>query len=152
MKKICSFLLVLCLFFSLSACGIKDDDMVSKATNELKNHWEDLYDDSTVKTDGYFEIKNTRVIEIKKNDIEEFEDVEYIVEFVLYTDYFGAAPYYSYAGISDSVIVYDNGDMEVAGINLLREYSSKHYTYDYSDIIKTVNDYGDKFNCVENLK
>ena len=154
MKKLCSLILVLCLIFSLSACGNDNfqKELVDEAIKELKSSWEDIYDDSSVKTDGYFEIKNTRVIEIKKNDIEEFEDVDYIIEFVLYTDYFGSAPYYSNVGVTDSVVIYDNGDMEVSNVNILRMYSSRYYTYDYSDIIKEVNDYGDKYNCVENLK
>ena len=154
MKKVCYLLLALCLIFSLSACSNDNSqkELVDDAIKELKSTWKDIYDETYVKTDGYFEIKNTRVIEIMKNDIEEFEDVDYIIEFVLYTDYFGSAPYYSYVGMSDSVIVYDNGDMEVSRINLLRVYSSKHYTYDYSDIIEAVNDYGDKYNCIEKLK
>ena len=154
MKKFYSLLLVLCLIFSLSACSNDNSqkELVDDAIKELKSTWKDIYDEPNVKTDGHFEIKNTRVIEIMKNDIEEFEDVDYIIEFVLYTDYFGAAPYYSYVGMSDSVIVYDNGDMEVSGINLLRAYSNKYYTHDYSDIIEAVNDYGDKYNCIEKLK
>lgn len=137
-----------------SSCGNDNSqkELVDDAIEELKLSWEDIYDNLIFETDRYFEIKNTRVIEITKNDIEEFEDVDCIIEFVLYTDYFGAAPYYSCIGLSDSVIVYNNGDMEVSSINLLRSYSGRYYTYDYSDIIKAVNDYGDKYNCVENLK
>ncbi|MBR2013005.1 MAG: hypothetical protein IJ995_02180 [Clostridia bacterium] len=153
MKKFLAIFLLFILSISLTACGNDaQENMINDAVEELKSEWEDIYDDSRVETDGYFEIKNTRVIEIKRNDIEEFEDVDYIIEFLLYTDYFGSSPYYSYSGTSDSVIVYDNGDMEVSSTNLLRWYSTKHYTFDYSDIIKTVNDYGDNFNCVENLK
>ena len=151
MRKICSFLLVLCLFFTLSACGVNEDDMVIKATNVLKNHWEDLYDDSIVKTDGYFEIKNTRVINIKENNTEEFENIDYIVEFVLYTDYFGSAPYYQNVGIDDTVVVHKDGTMEVQR-NLINLYRSKYYSNDFSNFIKSIDDYGDKYNCIEDLK
>lgn len=154
MKRFYSLFLVICLVFSLSSCGNDNSqkELVDDAIEELKLSWEDIYDNLIFETDRYFEIKNTRVIEITKNDIEVFEDVDCIIEFVLYTDYFGAAPYYSCTGLSDSVIVYNNGDMEVPSTNLLRAYSSRYYTYDYSNIIKAVNDYGDKYNCVENLK
>jgi len=118
----------------------------------LKSEWEDIYDKMKLETDRYFEIKNTRVIKIKKTDIEEFKDVKYIIEFVLYTDYFGSAPYHSNYRVSNSVIVYNNGDMKVPKKDLLEDYSIKNYIWDYSNIIDNVKDYDDKYNCVENLK
>ncbi len=154
MKKIYSLLLVICLVFSLSSCdnGDPQKELVDDAIKELRSAWEDLYDDSIVETDGYFEIKNTRVIEIMKNDFEGFEDVDYIIEFVLYTDYMGSSPYYFSAGLWDSVVVYKNGDMEVTSSNQLLAFARKNYSYDYSNIIKAINDHGDKYNCIEYLK
>lgn len=105
-----------------------------------------------VEYNGYFEIKNTRVIEIGDTDIELFKDIDYIVEFVLFTDYFGSAPYYSSIGISDTVVVYSDGTMEVPNMNLLTAYRSRYYSTDFSDIIKKVYDCKDKYNCVEYLK
>jgi len=128
------------------------DELIEDAIKELKSEWEDIYDKMKLETDRYFEIKNTRVIKIKKTDIEEFKDVKYIIEFVLYTDYFGSAPYHSNYRVSNSVIVYNNGDMKVPKKDLLEDYSIKNYIWDYSNIIDNVKDYDDKYNCVENLK
>lgn len=151
MKKLCSLLLVLCLTFSLSACGTDKNDIVSKAVSVLENHWEDLYEDSKVETDGHFEIKNTRVVNIKENNTEEFKNIDYIVEFILYTDYYGSAPYYQNVGIDDTVVVHKDGTMEVQK-NLINLYRSKYYSNDFSDFIKSIDDYGDKYNCIEDLK
>ena len=151
MKKLYSLLLVLCLIFSLSACGTDKNDIVSKAVSVLENHWEDLYEDSRVETDGHFEIKNTRVVNIKENNTEEFKNIDYIVEFILYTDYFGSAPYYQNVGIDDTVVVHKDGTMEVQR-NLINLYRSKYYSNDFSDFIKSIDDYGDKYNCIEDLK
>ena len=150
MKKLYSLLLVLCLIFSLSACGTDKNDIVSKAVSVLENHWEDLYEDSKVETDGHFEIKNTRVVNIKENNTEEFKNIDYIVEFILYTDYLGSAPYYENVGIDDTVVVHKDGTMEVQR-NLINRYRNKYYSNDY-DFIKSIDDYGDKYNCIEDLK
>ena len=151
MKKLYSLLLVLCLIFSLSACGTDKNDIVSKAVSVLENHWEDLYEDSKFETDGHFEIKNTRVVNIKENNTEEFKNIDYMVEFILYTDYFGSAPYYQNVGIDDTVVVHKDGTMEVQR-NLINLYRSKYYSNDFSDFIKSIDDYGDKYNCIEDLK
>ncbi len=150
MKRISAILLVLILTWGLSACNSNDNDMVSKAINELKNHWEKMYDKTNVDTDGYFEIKNTRVVNIKENNTDEFKDVNYIVEVVLYTDYFGSAPYYQVVGIDDTVVVFKDGSMEVQS-NLINRYRSKYYSNDFSDFIESIYDYSDKYNCIEKL-
>lgn len=150
MKRISIILLVLMLV-GLSACSNNKNDMVSKAIDELKNHWEEMYDEANVDTDRHFEIKNTRVINIKENDTDEFKNIDYIIEFVLYTDYFGSAPYYQIVGIDDTVVVYKDGTMEVQR-NLINKYRAMHYSNDFSDFIESIDDYSDKYNCVENLK
>ena len=153
MKKFFSLLLVICLVFSLSSCGNDNSqkELVDDAIKELKSTWENIYDNSKIKTDGYFAIKNTRVISIKENNTEEFENIDYIVEFVLYTDYSGSAPYYKNVGIYDTVVVYKDGTMEVQR-NLINLYRSKYFSNDFSDFIKSIDDYGDKYNCIEDLK
>lgn len=152
-----ALLIILCVVsvFCSTACE-KDSrkELVDDAVRELKSEWTDIYNRKlgNIEYNGYFEIKNTRVIEIGDTDIELFKDIDYIVEFVLFTDYFGSAPYYSSIGISDTVVVYSDGAMEVPNTNLLTAYRSRYYTVDFSDIIKKVNDCKDKYNCVEYLK
>ena len=151
MKKLFALLLIFVLMFSLAACGEGEkNEVAEKAIHELERVWKGVYQNT--EGDGYFEIKNTRIITIKEDTVEEFEGVDYIVEFVLFTDYFDSAPYYSSVGVRDSVILYDDGEIEVCETNPLRLYSSKHYTHDYSDIIEKIEDCGDKYNRVENLK
>ena len=112
----------------------------------------EFYTDSKVETDGHFEIKNTRVVNIKENNTEEFKNIDYIVEFILYTDYYGSAPYYQIVGIDDTVVVHKDGTMEVQRMNLINNYRAMHYSNDFSDFIKSIDDYGDKYNCIEDLK
>ena len=130
----------------------KHHKIVTEATEQLKEYWTQEYKNAEMdNTDGYFEIKNTRVITIKENEIELFCDVAYIINFELYTDYFGSAPYYENAGIYDDVVVYKNGTMDVVS-NLIRQYRNKTFQTDYSSFIKTIDDYHGQYNCIEKLK
>ncbi len=140
--------------------GIEDEkynEMVSKAIKTLENKWKEIYNDPEdamyEKTDGYFEIKNVRVVEIKENNVELFENVEYIVEFILFSDYFAYEPdYYFDAQMYNSVVVYEGGTMEVEQKNFFRVHVSKTYDADLSDIIQSITDLGDQYNCVNYLK
>ena len=109
------------------------------------------YKEDDIETDGYFEIKNTRVITIKENEIELFKDVDYIIEYELYTDYMGSAPYYENCGVKNNVVVYKNGTMDVTN-SLIRMYRSKTYQTDYSGFIEAIDDYQGQYNCIEKLK
>lgn len=158
--------LVLVMLLTVTACkskkkntAPKQDEVVVAAVETLEQHWTELYKQEQYKDeDGYFEIKNTRKIQIKDTvtgadeDVaaEMFGDVDCIVEFVLYTEYYPQS-YVSQAPLSTRVIVYDDGRMEVGG-DLLTDYSRRVYSFDYSGIIESVKDYGDKYNCEKNLK
>ena len=160
MKRIAFLLFSLFLILCLVSCSGSSfdynndptssyDAVINKSITALKSEWKGIYNEFG--RDGYFEIKNTRVIEIKDNDISAFKDVKYIVEFILFTDYYGSAPYYSEAVVSNVAVIYKNGNAEITG-NLFRRYSSATYSYDYSDIIKNIVDCGDKYNLIEYLK
>ena len=169
MKRIIAVLLLWVMLLSLAACGsppeegvVPMDDseitgsVVPKAVSALKGRWKDIYSESGKKygteTDGYFEIKNTRVFTIRETDVEEFRDVAYIVEFMLFTDYYGLAPYYrNVTGLDSSVVVYRSGKMEVR--ELLNQYIAKYYVGNYSQLsfIESIQDYGDRFDCTEHL-
>ena len=163
MKK--TFLALLMLIsITVSLCLVSCDSkksMVEDAIETLEKYWEDLYDEDEKPwsdADGHFEIKNTRVIKIKNNlkeDDEAFQyfgDVAYVIEFVLFTDYFAAAPYYKEYRTANSVAVYENGDFEVCPLNLFDLYTGHTFIYDYSGIIEEIVDYGNEFNCVKKLK
>ena len=151
MKKI-SLLLALILAFSVFACGCSEKSgIIEDAVETLEETWEDMYNEGNLDTDGYFEIKNTRFITIKENDKELFEDVEYVVEFVIFTDYFGSAPYYWETTSNNCVLVHKDGTMTVPTANIFNRYRSLTYENDFSDIIESIEDCGDEYNCVKDL-
>lgn len=162
MKKIIALLLVLVLSLALCACNNKNEDddddddkprrdpIVTKAVDKLEEHWRELYSESD-EGNGYFEIKNTRLITLKECDHESLKDIEYIVEFVLYTDCVGTAPYYQNVRWADNVIIYKDGTMEVT-TSRINVYTSKTFSTDLSDIIESIDDFDDAYNRVKWLK
>lgn len=154
MKKICALVLCALMLLCLASCKKTQaghDQVLTDAVSAVKDYWQAMYDESTAETDGYFEIKNTRLITIGENELREFENVAYLVEFVLYTDYFGTAPYHDNACAYDTVIVYKDGTMEVTS-NRIWHYRTTTYETDYSAFIAAIDDYHDTYNCIETLK
>lgn len=158
MKKILAFILIFVFVISLTACSSEEkvnnqhNELITKALAEVEKTVKEEYNQSYSKGDGYFEIKNTRIIEIKENDTEIFKDIDYVIEFLSFNDYFGSAPYYNYTGIDDCAVVYKSGKIEVFSGNPFHRYGATTYSYDFSDIINSVTDYGTKYNCVKDLK
>ena len=164
MKKSIAIIVVIIAILSFTACGKQDmesagtnkevsklHEIITEATAQLMEYWKQSYKETDVETDGYFEIKNTRVITIKENEIELFKDVAYIIEYELYTDYMGSAPYYANCGVNNNVVVYKNGTMDIVS-NLIRTYRNKTYQTDYSSFIESIDDYNGQYNCTEKLK
>ena len=116
----------------------------------MKKYWKNEYKDLD-DTDGYFEIKNTRVITIKENEIKMFQDVAYVIEYELFTDYMRSAPYYENCGIYNNVVVYKNGTMDITS-GFIRNYRAITYQTDYSNFIEEIIDYHDQYNCIDRLK
>lgn len=129
----------------------KYHDIIIDAIEEVKDCWRQHYDEPEYKSDGYFESKNTRLITIKDNEIEQFHDVSCIIEFELFTDYYGSSPYYENININDNVIVYKNGTMDVAN-SPIQMYRAMTFISDFSGFIESIDDYQDQYNCVEKLK
>lgn len=164
MKKCIAIIAVIILVLCFTACGKQDmesagtnkevakhHEIITEATAQLMEYWKQSYKESNVEADGYFEIKNARVITIKENEIELFKDVAYIIEYELYSDYMGSAPYYENCGINNNIVVYKNGTMDVAS-NLIRVYRNNTYQTDYSNFIEAIDDYHGQYNCTEKLK
>lgn len=164
--RIVSILIVLVLAAFLPACATSSgqnsdtgDDtgispetrkMVSRAADELKDYWKNLDREGKEKNglnpDGHFEIVKTRIIHIRPNEDKDFQDVSHVVEFALYTDYFGLHPYYADIGRYDSVVIYKNGKMEVS--DLIDRYQSRYFvsSFDGFPFIESIEDLGDAFN------
>ncbi len=157
-----AILALVAVILGVTACGKQDEvpstteskhhELVTEATEQLKSHWKEYCEDPDSNMDGYFEIKNVRVITIKDNEIEQFDlkDAAYIIEYELYTDYMGSAPYYENCGIDNNVVVYKNGTMEVSS-NVIQMYRGQTYQTDFSDFMEAIDDCHDQYNCIENL-
>ena len=118
MKKLgCLFLVALfCLMLQGCEKPNENEALIEEAIEEIKDSWEDYYEEKDIHSD-YLEIKNTRIIFLE-DDVAEFwagfADIACIVEFELYSEIYGPDAYPLNAKYMDSVLVYTDGDMEVA--------------------------------------
>ena len=142
------------LLLTLTACGstpaAAKNFEIDTAIQELTAHWEIFYSTPDVDYD-YLEIRNTRVVTIKDTaaqvtNSDLFENVDYVVEFLSFVDYYGAAPYYQ--NTDDTVVFYEDGSCQLLGDSIFKLYSSATFAFDYSDIIDQVHDFGSAFNGV----
>lgn len=148
-KRTAALLLALALVLSMAGCGT--GSTVSDAVDLLKASWAEYYKESAVENDGCLQLVNTRLITFRENHVQDMQNIAYVVEFVLYTDYYGSSYHVLTTGIMDTVTVYKDGTMEV-GSNPLKAYSNKYYSWDYSAFVESVEDLGDAYNFTENLK
>ena len=153
LKKTLAIVLVAMVLLGMVACGEEEKDVtITRAVDALKASWSEYYRDSAVENDGYLQIANTRRIVFKENTVKDMKNIAYVVEFLLYTDYYGSAPYYvQTTGIMDTVIVYKDGTLEV-GSNPLKAYSSQYYSWDFSAFVESVENLGNQYNITEKLK
>ena len=161
MKRIILALLTLIICLTLtSALGenlpIENqyDARVQSAIEALKLEWVEKYA-QYIDADVHLEIKNTRIVFIKDDahEVHEmFENVDYIVEFVLFSDLFGNPQYFFQWTTNDTVVFLKDGSAEVAHTNYLRIYVSRVFSYDFSGIIDSVEDLGAVYNQVFLLK
>lgn len=158
LKKISIYFIFAALFFSLVACSnesdtkdIGSDERVLEAIEILSEHWDEVYTKNDIE-DKHLEIINTRIVNIKENNIDGFENVDYIVEFSLFSNFYNTTPYYSDIGMDDSVIVYKNGKTEVSRINPFIRYKNTKYTSDFSDIIDSIEELHQEYNQVIEFK
>ena len=171
MKKLLACLFAFVMLLSMTACGSKEDDEPKKvkeskkdkeivaAIEMLEETWTDIYEDEMYDEDeGYFEIKNTRVFTMLRNDYEELKDVAYVVDFVVYTDCYGIDAYYVDAvqgpagGKGGAVAVYRNGDMEVVSNCFIQSACADMAGFSRGEAVKKMDDYGDEYNCKKILK
>lgn len=159
MKKWIICLLIVVMMLPAGLCEAEYD--IAAAIENLKTCWREEYS-SAGKLPGYLEIKNTRVVVItdEPKAPEEsvqpyadayFADVDYIVEFMLYSDLMGMAPYYQAAGVWDCVVVYKDGSVQTPMNSPFDEYRARTYTFDVAGIIADVIDLGQEYNAAYRL-
>ena len=174
MKKLLSALLLLALLLSVQTClaenkekpaspaaGGEYDEIVLPAIEALKDAWREIYGeypDMYLGHTGYLEIKNTRILRIREDlsgakEAAEtlFGDVDCLVEFMLYTDYYGSEPYYAGVGMYDCVALRRDGAVKALSKNPLEFYRSRTYDADYSGIIEEIIDLNGEYNAAYHL-
>ncbi len=135
----------------ISLTKTEEEKMIEEAIVKLEEYWKSEYEKGNIE-DKYFEIKNTRVIKIKENDIEELKNVKYIIEFDIYSNWMNSTPYYENVKQGDNVVIYNDGTMEVRN-GVFRIYRAKSYNIKFADtLIDSITDYHNDFNCIKNLK
>ncbi len=160
MKKFLLCLLVAALLIPAGLCEAELD--AAAAVEVLKDYWRNEVYSFAEELPGYLEIKNTRVVviadEIGIEDAFEqeqaekcFGGVDYIVEFMLYADMLGAAPYYQNADSWNCVAVREDGSMEVLIENPFDAYRARTYSLDVSGIVADVIDLNQEYNAVYHL-
>ena len=131
------------------------DEAVIKAIDLIRDAWQAEADEyPQMMEKPYADIKNTRIIEIadkpvnadmENKPVDELKDVDYIIEFMMLTNYFGDSLPVN-AGILDTVAVYRSGKMEVQKSNLLNALRAKYFMTDYSGVIDEIIDFGDTYS------
>lgn len=131
------------------------DETVQQALDLIKDTWQDQADQYPDMTPSpYVDIKNTRIIKISEKPInvqmddspvEELEDIDYIIEFMMLTNYFGDT-YPCNAGTFDTVVVHKDGTMEVPKSNIMNSIRAKYFLSDFSGVIDEIVDLGDTYN------
>ncbi|MBQ7845401.1 MAG: hypothetical protein IJ392_04545 [Clostridia bacterium] len=141
---------------------LAEDKLVSQAIDLLKEYWrtEVFAPGKYISNDarGYLEIINTNVTYIKRdfatqdlfaNETETiFRDVYCVIDFVLLSDYYGSAPYYSNINMYNCVVVHLDGTMEISKLPLFDLYRSRSFNTDFSPIIESVHSLGSAYDAV----
>lgn len=128
------------------------EEYVKKSIKELKSHWRD----ESKNADGTLKILNTRVFTINgktsyKYYNEYFTGVKAIVEFELYTDFYGSAPYYVNIGKANAVWIMEDGSVKMAE-KLIPDIMKKTYVMDLGDLFAEIDNVGAKYNETFDLK
>ena len=152
-----AILAVMFCVVALTACsdGATKDERVDKAITALKEYWTGYYAEMSeteldrANGDWYLEIKNTRLVELGEVEKDTLKDVEYVVEFMIYTNFYGAAPYYTAMDVRDTVLIYKDGTVEAGTTIGIPQYIAMHYE---APPIDAVHDYGTQYNAVYHLE
>lgn len=141
-----------------------DEEMCEEAIQELKAFWAEEMDRDEY--NGYFQVAHTRVFHlytesqdelIAKHLCEYFTNdsgvpMKAFVECTLFTDYFGAAPYYENIQLSDCVAFYDDGTVMVMRKSPVALFRARAFVTDFEGIIRDIVDMGSQYNEICYLK
>lgn len=165
---VCVIVLVLCIVAALifgpdnGFGNRKNNEAIKIATVALKETWIKVYNDISSAAEGdvftpenlddrKIEIKGVRLIKVNENNIESYKDVEYIVEYVLYSNRYRTSPYYVREDIYDTVLVYKDGRAEVAFNNILKSYADMFELESVSKLVGEITYYDDEYDKIIDL-
>lgn len=147
MKKFIALISAAVLCFT-SGCANKtaNEETIDEAAKLVGEKWESVYEASPfeIGKDKHLEVKNTRIVRIKDTGLEELENVDYVIDFLLLTNYSGTAPYYTVADYYNSVAVYKDGSMD-CDLDVFAVFTGT-YGNDFDKLIASVEDYGSDYN------
>jgi len=152
MKKLLAALLCLFLLAGFSGCGQTSvhDVTVKKAIDLVVAAWGEEYENHPVETSKQIQIKNTRLVVFRENSQQQLQDILYVVEFVIFTDYYGTAPYCVQVNRHNNVLVYRDGTMEVTE-NFLQSYFARTYKYP-TEYMEEIIDLEDAYNGAHSVR
>ena len=129
--------------------------VVEDAIGQLRETWKEIADeDPEIMPSPYVEIKNTRIIRLAENAgtgvldddiVAELNTVDCIIEFMLYTNFYGN-DYTTNPGLYDSVVVFQDGSMQVTKTRLMNYLRTKFYLQDFSGVVEEIIDLGGSFD------
>ena len=129
------------------------NEIMNKSISVLKEGWEDIYTQRPIDArENKIKIVNSRIIELNDtHTIIEFEDIDKIIEFAVYSDYYGTqGKYYINVGMYDTILVYKDGTMGFEGHSPIRQYFSRYYDTSLPFISRVV-EFGSSYNQTINL-
>lgn len=135
----------------------KQDKMIEECIQNVSDAWsEDFkqYENSTFVIDENptIIIKNTRIIKIKDNNIPEFKDVDFVVQFLILSNYHTFAPYYEHTGLYENVIFYKDGTSKVSQSNPFGSASVLTSDPTLQAVVDDVTDLNERYNRTIELK
>lgn len=151
----------------VSGTGKKNTDKdinaaVENSITALKETWTVVYNDiddlvvsKTFDTgapeDRKLEIRGVRVIDVNPEGNENYKDVEYVVEFTLYSNRYRTAPYYIPEDIYNSVLVYSDGRCEVKLRNVFKTMADDFRNDTVVKLVEKVYDFDSEYDQVLDL-
>ena len=144
---------------------LSEDKLVSQAVELIKDYWRtEVYAPQMYTSNdprGYLEIVNTCVTYIKRDFATQteyassteamFANVYCIIDFILLSDYYGSAPYYTDIGINNCVIVYLDGSIEMSRMPFFDQYRSRSFVTDFSPMIESFHNLKSAYNATYHL-
>lgn len=138
------------------------DSVVENSINALKETWTVVYNDiddlvvsktfdTSASEDRKLEIRGVRVVDINSEMHENYKDVDYVVEFTLYSNRYRTAPYYIPEDIYNSVLVYADGRCEVKLRNVFKTMADDFRNDTVIKLVDKVYDFNDEYDTVIDL-